>query len=163
MQPDFTSTLKPKEGDRSTGRLREIEVLAHVMDALATNNIAGAADIVSQRMLACKMADEDGSWNRAQFAELIPTDSINMVSREMRNMTQREEASQKRMAKPATPADAWGYPGGNPAHDPAENPLIVKKGGKSYKKGWIEVGKGGKPPKKDWWGKKRYEDKKKNQ
>ena len=141
----FLNVLKPKEGDKGTGRLREIEVLSHVMDALATNKIAEASDILAQRMLACKIAEEDGSWNRAQFAELIPADSINMVSRELRQMTQREEAAQKRASKSSSSNDGWINTENDPSKKGKGDPWFVTKGGKNYKKGWILQGKGGKP------------------
>ena len=60
----FLSCLQPKEGEVVKGNLREIEVLAHVMDALATNRVAEVADVVSQRMQACKLAEEDGGGAR---------------------------------------------------------------------------------------------------
>ena len=147
----FLNTLKPKEGEKITGRMREIEVLSHVMDALATNQIPEAADIIVQRMAACKMADEDGTWVRAQYAELIPPNSINMVSREMRQMTVREEATQKRLGN-VTDKDEEAERKNPQANKGKgyEEPWIIKKGGKTYKKGWILQGngKGGRP-----WGK----------
>ena len=141
----YLIALKPKEGDKVSGRLREIEVLSHVMDHLATGEVAQAADIITQRMHACKLADEDNSWHRAQYAELILPDSINMVSKEMRQMTDREEAAQRRLARPA-PAPPQETP--LPKAAAAEDPWIMKKGNKTYVKGWIlqpPQGKGGKP------------------
>ena len=139
----FGTYLQPKEGEVVKGNMREIEVLAHVMDALAQNRVAEVADIVTQRMQACKMAEEDGGWSKAQFAEIIPQNSIAMVRRETRNMAAREEAAQRRMAKvPEPPAGRYVMPVA-PIEDQAEIPWIVNKGGKAWKKGWVPV-KGGK-------------------
>ena len=96
-----------------------------------------------------QIADEDGTWTRAQYADFIPPNSINMVSRELRQMTNREEAAQKRLGNVADKgeeAERKAFLAGKGKG--YEDPWIVKKGGKTYKKGWILQGKGGKP-----WGK----------
>ena len=144
----YLNVLKPREGEVVIGRMREIEILSHVMDSMATNRIAEAADIVSQRMLACKMAGEDAGWGKAQYAELAPANSVNMVSRELRNMTQREEAAQKRLAKPVPSAEARNELHIPQGQDPSE-PYIIRKGEKAFKMGWIPM-KGGKGGKNQW-------------
>ena len=132
------------------------------MDHLANGEIAQAADIIAQRMHACKIADEDGSWHKARYAELILPDSINMVSKEMRMMTDREDAAQKRLAKLAPRVEPIPQDPTPAAAPTPEEPWIIKKGGKTYMKGWIMQVKGGKPFKKgknkggkgknkNWW------------
>ena len=143
--------------DRGSRNVREIEVLAHVADLLATNNIAAAADIVTQRMVACRMAEEDQNWKSAHFVELVPLDSINMVPKPMRLMAKKQAEQEKRNSKSSSSDNAW------PEQDWKKAKDWGKQGGKS--KDWSKGGKpwylkGGKPWGKDWskdggkdWGK----------
>ena len=69
---------------------RELEVLSHVVDALASKNFARAADIVTQMMMFVKLALEEQSWDRAQYIELVLPDSTSMILRAMRTLANRE-------------------------------------------------------------------------
>ena len=89
--------MKPSvPADRSNRNIREIESLAHVADLIATNQIGRAADIVTQRMVACRLAEEESNWNNAQFLELVPVDSVGMIPKSYRQLARREgEADRK--------------------------------------------------------------------
>ena len=136
--------------ERGNRNVREIEVLAHVADLLATDNLATAADIVTQRMVACRMAEEDQNWKPARFVELVPLDSINMVPKPMRMMAKKQAEQEKRNAKSSSSDNAWPEQDWGKAKDWGKG---WNKGGKN--KDWGKGGKpwvpkGGKPWGKDW-------------
>ena len=113
-----------------------------MMDLLATNKISQATDVLTQRMVACRIAEEDKSWNNAHFVELIPLDSINMVPKSMRILAKREGESEKKMEKLLSSGSDW----------KEQEPWQKGKKGKPWWKGGKD-GKGKKDGKdgKPWW------------
>ena len=138
----FLNVVRPSvQQDRASRNIREIEVLAHVMDLLATNKISQATDVLTQRMVACRIAEEDKNWTNAHFVELIPLDSINMVPKSMRILAKREGESEKKMENLPSSGNDW----------KEQEPWQKGKKGKPWWKG--KDGKGKKDGKdgKPWW------------
>ena len=135
----FLNVVKPSVAGATNNRnVREIEVLAHVQDMLSTNRIAEACDVITQRMQACRLAEEEKSWLDAHYLELIPLDSLNMVSKAMRQLVKKEGDAERRQKKSAGSNDDWWTSGD----------WGKSKGKGKWDKSWGK-GKGG----KDWDGK----------
>ena len=131
----FTQVIKPEMGP---GRnRRELEVIAHAIDALAHNNREKAADILTQRMMAVKLASETQNWERAQYIELVPPDSTSMIPRAMRTLANREEGAEKKANASASSGDAWPRPRWQPKWEDGKGQR--GKGGKNL---WGQRGKG---------------------
>ena len=69
----------PSMGARNS---RELDTLAEVMDRLASGEYARAADLITQRLKAVKMALHDGTWERATHVELLPDTRRLLTSRD---------------------------------------------------------------------------------
>ena len=138
------AVVQPGMGnDRNNRNLREIETLAYIADHLAKNQIALAADIVTQRMMACRLAEEEKGWHNAQYVELVPVDSLNMIPKPMRQMARREGEAETRIQKANIPERVWQDP-----NDWAKGKGKGKgKGKKGKKQGWYPKEEG---QKKGW-------------
>ena len=74
--------MKPELGPKLANQTRNVsglEVLASILDLMAVGRNDEAADMVSQRMLAVRMAMDDNHWKRAVHVELAPVDPSAMV------------------------------------------------------------------------------------
>ena len=75
---------------------RDLEVLCHVADAMASKNIERAADLVTQRMVAVKMASGGWTCDKARYVELLPPDSTNIVNWTMQAVANKVAARAKK-------------------------------------------------------------------
>ena len=150
----FLNVVRPSvPQDRANRNIREIEILAHVADLIATSNFAQAADVVTQRMVACRLAEEEKTWTNAHFMELVPLDSLDMVPKSMRLLAQREADSERRSKAKRSPTsandwyeqDGWKGKGGKPWKPWNKGKGKDGKDGKGDKN--VKGAKGGKP----WW------------
>ncbi|CAE7038055.1 unnamed protein product [Symbiodinium sp. CCMP2592] len=77
--------------------LREMKTLATVLDQIAAGRSHAAADVVAQRLKALELSQSDGSWNRAQFLELLEAEGPSLLEREEAVMASKEWAGELRM------------------------------------------------------------------
>ena len=103
-------------------------------------------------MMACRLAEEEKSWHNAQFVELVPVNSLNMIPKSMRQMARREGEAETRLQKANLPEKLW-------------QDLSDWGKGKGKGKDWWGKGKGkkgkkqGRYPKKDDQKKEWYQKK----
>ena len=87
--------------------LRELEVLASIIDLVASGRHGEAADALTQRMIAVRMAIEDNSWSKAAFVELAPHDTSIMIPRNLRQAALKEaDAFKKLQASTSSASDS---------------------------------------------------------
>ena len=77
--------------------MRELEVLAQITDLLAQGRNGEAADSLVHRMIAVRMAIEDGNWSKAAFVELTPQDTSSMIPNSLRQMALKEADSHRKL------------------------------------------------------------------
>ena len=81
--PYYLGVMGPAHANRPQIRdKRELRTLCLVLDLLATQKHAEAADVVAQRVKAIDKALTDGGWTRAQFLELIPQEGASLLDRD---------------------------------------------------------------------------------
>ena len=140
--------VRPELGPKVNPRnVREMEVVANTIDLLAQGRVGEAADALTQRMIALRMAIDDDSWSKAAFVELTPYDPSSMVPRPMRSMALKEADDYRKLQVSDTSGNASIEPRQElPTNDP--HPQVWSGRPKKFGKG----GKGGKGNKnKSWW------------
>ena len=80
-------SLGAKAGMR-TGR--ELKTLATILDHLAAQEPAKAADVTAQRIKALERATAEGHWGAAQFLELLPPEGTMLLDRAEENYVAKE-------------------------------------------------------------------------
>ena len=96
------------------GKVREMETLAHVIDAAAEGDVGGAMDIAIARFQALEVSHEDGGWGTAEHIEVAPRLEFSATSQGERQAAAKiEEAKQKR-EKLIVRTTAGGTDGGSP-------------------------------------------------
>ena len=61
--------------------IREVATLAAVIDHVNNKNLAGAIDILAQRVLAIQAAKrKGGSWDKAEILELLPGHNVPLAA-----------------------------------------------------------------------------------
>ncbi|CAE7668538.1 unnamed protein product [Symbiodinium sp. CCMP2592] len=119
---------------------REMRTLAMALDEIAAGRYQYAADVIAQRLKALELFQNDGSWNRAQYLELLDAEGPSLLGRDEAVMASKEWAGELRMrklqSKGGGKAEQRGDPKGPDKGDP--------KGGKDSKKGKPGKGKGAK-------------------
>ena len=115
--------------------LREMRTLATALDEIAAGRYQFAADVLAQRIKALELFQSDGTWNRAQYLELLDAEGPSLLGRDEAVMASKEWAGELKMRR-----------------------LQSKGSGKTEQKGGHKDGgrteqKGGKDPKKGRGGK----------
>ena len=89
--------LRVKWGDKLSKRnLRELQTLAKAMDFVLSGHLGGAPDVLCQRFRALEISQTQGSWQQAQYLELIKMEEPTLVSMtEQRLLNRRELAFHK--------------------------------------------------------------------
>ncbi|CAK0803465.1 unnamed protein product [Prorocentrum cordatum] len=76
--------------------LREMATLCHILDHVAKKRYKAAADVAGQRLNAVETAIVDGSWDRAQFLELVEQEDPLLAEQSERHMSSQELAFKQR-------------------------------------------------------------------
>ena len=77
------TVLIPALGNKASLRTqRELRTLAKGLDHLARGELGQAADLLCQRIKALDRATQEGSWQSAQFLELLPPDGVTLLERD---------------------------------------------------------------------------------
>ena len=66
----------------SVRNMREMHTIAVVLDHVALGRYRSAADVLMQRFKAVEMASTTGSWEMAQYLELLETEVATLVSKD---------------------------------------------------------------------------------
>ena len=77
---------------------REMLTLSTALDHIAKGRRLQAADVLGQRLKAVEAAIVDGSWDRAQFLELVDPEGPLLAGRGEQHMSQREYDFQRRLS-----------------------------------------------------------------
>lgn len=75
--------------------LRELRTFAAAFDSAASGDIETTADILCQRMKALELHLNDGSWQRAQYLELIIPEGAGLAEQEEQRMAARDETTDR--------------------------------------------------------------------
>lgn len=85
------TVLIPSLGEKAGLRtIRELKTLGVILDHLAVNQFAKAADVVSQRIKALERATHEKHWGAAQFLELLPPEGTMLLDRDEEMFLARE-------------------------------------------------------------------------
>ena len=77
------TVLIPSLGEKAGMRtVRELKTLGVILDHLAVNQFAKAADVVTQRIKALERATHEKHWGAAQFLELLPPEGTMLLDRD---------------------------------------------------------------------------------
>ena len=76
---------------------REVDTVAMVLDLLVQRKVGEAADILVQRLKALEQAHTEGTWERAQWHELLAPTNASRASREDLAGAARESMTEKKM------------------------------------------------------------------
>ena len=114
----YLRVLKPAaEKQNSMRNQREMHTMAVVLDHLALGRRSQAADVCAQRLKALELASETGSWQRAQYLELVEAEGPGLIDKEEEFMVTKEvELNQRIRGKGADRA----Y---DPTYEPSWRPL----------------------------------------
>ena len=113
----YLRVLLTKYTDMKQRNSREMFTLSVLLDHLARGRTRRAADLAAQRLKAIERSMRDkGSWDAAQFLELLPTEGDSMLEKEEELVIARERELQRRLSG-AGPSGSgkgpgWGPPGG---------------------------------------------------
>ena len=113
----YLRVLLTKYTDMKQRNSREMFTLSVLLDHLARGRTRRAADLAAQRLKAIERSMRDkGSWDAAQFLELLPTEGDSMMEKEEELVIARERELQRRLSG-AGPSGSgkgpgWGPPGG---------------------------------------------------
>ena len=77
---------------------REMLTICTVLDHIAKGRHMQAADVLGQRLKAVEAAIVDGSWDRAQYLELVDPEGPLLAGRAEQHMSQREYDFQMRLS-----------------------------------------------------------------
>ena len=134
----YLRVLLTKYTDMKQRNSREMFTLSVLLDHLARGRTRRAADLAAQRLKAIERSMRDkGSWEAAQYLELLPTEGDSMLEKEEELVIARERELNRRLAGPAPSGGGksagWGSPGGG----------RYQGGGKGAPFGKGEKGQGG--------------------
>jgi hypothetical protein len=97
----YLRVLLTKYTDMKLRNSREMYTLCVLLDHLARGRTRRAADLAAQRLKAIERAMCDkGSWEAAQFLELLPTEGDSMIEKEEELVISREKELKRRLAGP---------------------------------------------------------------
>ena len=94
----FLRVMKPNgEKSASIRNVREMHTLAVIMDHLALGRTRAAADVCAQRLKALELASTTGSWERAQYIELVEPEGATLVDKEEEFIATKEVELNRRL------------------------------------------------------------------
>ena len=93
----FLRVMKPSGSQTSIRNIREMHTLAVVLDHLALGRTRAAADVCAQRLKALEMAALTGSWERAQYIELVEQEGATLVDKEEEFIATKEVELHRRL------------------------------------------------------------------
>ena len=94
----YLRVLLTKYPDMKARNSREMFTLSVLLDHLARGRTRRAADLAAQRMKAIERAMRDkGSWDAAQYLELLPTGGDSMIEKEEELVIARERELNRRL------------------------------------------------------------------
>ena len=98
----YLAIMTPMMKDKWSLRTqRETRVLAEILDQLAINQAPTAADIIAQRLKALEQsANDNNSWKRAKFLELVAEDTTLADRGEEQMMMKEAEQEEKFRCRP---------------------------------------------------------------
>jgi hypothetical protein len=141
----YLRVLLTKYTDIKLHNSREMYTLCVLLDHLARGRTRRAADLAAQRLKAIERAMCDkGSWEAAQFLELLPTEGDSMIEKEEELVISREKELKRRLAGPgpsgAGKGSMWYPPPKGDQYPGGKNPPFAKGekgqgGGAAGKKG----------------------------
>lgn len=142
----YLRVLLTKYPDMKARNSREMFTLSVLLDHLARGRTRRAADLAAQRMKAIERAMRDkGSWDAAQYLELLPTGGDSMIEKEEELVIARERELNRRLSGHPSggggKGDGWGSGSkGAPFGGKGEKGGGGdRKGGKGAKKGASEA------------------------
>ena len=97
--------MKPSGPQTSIRNIREMHTLAVVLDHLALGRTRAAADVCAQRLKALEMAVTTGTWEKAQYIELVEPEGATLVDKEEEFIATREVELQRRLHGPGGSAN----------------------------------------------------------
>ena len=98
----FVRALKPNtERVSSLRNVREMHTMAVILDHLALGRSKAAADVAAQRLKALELASTSGSWDAAQYLELVPAETATLVNKEEEYSATRETEFNQRLHRRA--------------------------------------------------------------
>ena len=91
--------------------LREMHTICAALDHMALGRTKHAADVLAQRLKALEVAASEGCWDRAQFLELIPNESVTLTDKDEQHMMARESDLRARLTRNSASYDnGWQRP-----------------------------------------------------
>ena len=95
LVPNLKAKWTPRSG-------RELKYLTILLDLLVENKSAQAADIIAQRIKALeKSVQDNNSWVRARFLELVEPDDVALLDRGEEAMIQKELEREEKLRGPS--------------------------------------------------------------
>jgi len=122
--------------------VREMHTMSVILDHLALGRSKAAADVAAQRLKALELASTTGSWDKAQYLELVPQEGATLVNKEEDYRVTKETELHHRLHGP---------PRGKGQYFEHDWPSYEEKGKKGYKDKGRHKGKDGKGKGKDNW------------
>ncbi|CAK0814125.1 unnamed protein product, partial [Prorocentrum cordatum] len=144
----------PQEGDRarpttlkstSVGvrNLREMNAICVALDHLALGRTKRCADLLTQRFKAVEMAATEGHWDRAQYLELLESDTVSLRTKDEECMVTKEQELAQRVRGHEKPTYAGAWPKSGPGKGYQEYCQDKKGEAKGKEKkgkgGWLEA------------------------
>ena len=115
----------PLMGSRNS---RELRTLCLIIDRLCAAQVDVACDVAAQRIKAIEQSINDRGWDRAQHAELLPTEGAALLDKDEQWMLNKETELEARLRQ----RPAW-----RPHRERSQGQEQQQKGkgGKGWKKG----------------------------
>ena len=126
--------------------LRELRTVGTCLDMLARGQAGEAADVLAQRFKALEKASVDGTWERAQYLELVPPEGASLLDRDEEAMAAKELEADLRLRGRGSFQRAWQHE----EEGAGEGKAAVPRGGKDGKGKGKKGGKKGKKGHGHW-------------
>ena len=128
----FIHVLRPTTEKTSSLRdVREMHTLAVILDHLALGRSGAAADVVAQRLKALELASTSGSWEKAQYLEIVPPEGASLVNKEEEYLATKETELHQRLhgrSKGSSFEPDWNNYGGKTKNGKGKNKDKDRKG-----------------------------------
>ena len=94
----FLRVLRPATEKKGSLRdVREMHTLSVILDHLALGRSGAAADVAAQRLKALELASTSGSWEKAQYLEIVPPEGASLVNKEEEYLATKETELHQRL------------------------------------------------------------------
>ena len=103
LPPLFRSYAQRLDMKTNLRTRREVDTIALVLDLLVQKKINEGADVLVQRLKALEQAHTEGTWERAQWHELLAPSNASLASREELAGAARENFTEKKMSQRFAP------------------------------------------------------------